>query len=262
MLNEMKSPKAVKIQYCSDLHIEFPENKNFLDQHPIVPVGEILILAGDIVPFAVVGRYNEFFDELSANFEMVYWIPGNHEYYHFDIAGKSNPLYESIRSNVILLNNQTVTYKNAEMIFTTLWSYISPANQWQVQQNVNDFHLIKMNGSKFTTHQFNQLHQTSFEFLQQAVKQNRGMQKIIVTHHVPTLMHYPVQYKGSEINEAFAVELFPFIETGNASHWIYGHHHCNTADFKIGNTTMVTNQLGYVQNNEHKLFNPSASIEI
>ena len=202
----------MKIQYCSDLHLEFPENKNFLEQHPIVPVGEILILAGDIVPFAVMCRYNDFFDELSANFEMVYWIPGNHEYYHFDIARKPNPLYESVRSNVILFNNQTVTYKNIELIFTTLWSYISPANQWQVQQNVNDFHLIKMNGSKFTTHQFNQLHQTGFEFLQQAVKQNSGMQKIIVSHHVPTLMHYPAQYKGSEINEAFAVELFRLLK--------------------------------------------------
>ena len=31
---------------------------------------------------------------------------------------------------------------------------------------------------------------------------------------------------------------------------------------KIGNTTMLTNQLGYVMQNEHQLFNPAAIIEI
>ena len=87
-------------------------------------------------------------------------------------------------------------------------------------------------------------------------------QRIVVTHHVPTMMHYPEQYKNSNINSAFAVELFDTIESSNATHWIYGHHHCNTPAFKIGNTTMLTNQLGYVQQNEHQLFDPSAIIEI
>jgi len=87
-------------------------------------------------------------------------------------------------------------------------------------------------------------------------------QRIVITHHVPTLMHYPEQYKNSNINSAFAVELFDTIESSNATHWIYGHHHCNTPAFKIGNTTLLTNQLGYVMQNEHQLFNPAAIIEI
>ena len=258
----------MKIQYCSDLHLEFQENKNYLKRFPIKPEGEMLLLAGDIVLFKTMKDHDDFFNYCSDNFETTYWIPGNHEYYHFDLADRNvraenfQPLYEKIRENVILLNNQTVTYKNVELIFSTLWSHIPPQFEYIVQQSVNDFNLIKQNGKTITAREFNALHQTDFDFLQTSLAKPTDKQRIVITHHVPTLMHYPEQYKSSNINAAFAVELFDTIESSNATHWIYGHHHCNTPDFKIGNTTMLTNQLGYVQNNEHKYFNNAAIINV
>ena len=262
MLSETKSRKTGKIQYCSDLHLEFQENKKFLKQFPLEPIGEILLLAGDIQPFALHKQPCEFMDFVADNFEAVYWIPGNHEYYHFDLGTVASPLFEKFRQNVFLINNQTITYKNINIICSTLWSHISTQNEFTVQQNVNDFHLIKMNGNKFTPAHFNHLHQTDLAFLQNAIPTSVAEKTIVMTHHVPTLMNYPAQYKGSNINQAFAVELFDFIESSNVPYWIYGHHHFNTPDFKIGNTTMLTNQLGYVQNNEHKLFKNNSIIEI
>ncbi len=58
----------MKIQYCSDLHLEFKENKNYLRENPIIPSGEILLLGGDIVPFAVMDSHNDFFDFVADNF--------------------------------------------------------------------------------------------------------------------------------------------------------------------------------------------------
>ena len=73
-------------------------------------------------------------------------------------------------------------------------------------------------------------------------------------------MHYPVQYKGSAINDAFATELFDLIEARGPDYWIYGHHHHNHPDFSIENTQLLTNQLGYIAHGEHKLFNAGKTI--
>jgi hypothetical protein len=52
----------MKIQYCSDLHLEFPANKIYLRANPIKPEGEILLLAGDIIPFVEMEKENDFFN--------------------------------------------------------------------------------------------------------------------------------------------------------------------------------------------------------
>ncbi|WP_205685681.1 metallophosphoesterase [Flavipsychrobacter stenotrophus] len=73
---------ALKIQYCSDLHLEFRENNAILKRNLIPPMGQVLILGGDIMLFSEMHRNQDFFNYVSDNFETTYWIPGNHEYYH------------------------------------------------------------------------------------------------------------------------------------------------------------------------------------
>ena len=38
----------MKIQYCSDLHMEFHENMRFMKSLPLEPVGDVLVIAGDV----------------------------------------------------------------------------------------------------------------------------------------------------------------------------------------------------------------------
>jgi len=243
------------VQYASDLHIEFPENWNFLAQNPIKPVGDVLVLAGDIVPFAVMDKYTDFFKYLSDHFKITYWIPGNHEYYYSDLADRYGSICEKVFDNVFLVNNTVKQYENVSFIFSTLWSKISISNQLQIENRMSDFQVININGNRFTSFDYNALHNESLLFLEQALLQSNNIKTVVATHHVPTFMNYPRKYKNDLLNEAFAVELFSLIENSGPDFWIYGHNHTNTPDFTIGNTQICTNQLGYIKYEEQIGFN-------
>lgn len=248
----------LKIQYCSDLHLEFPENSSFLKANPIKAEGDILIMAGDIVPFTVLDKYNWFFDEVSEKFKQVFWIPGNHEYYYSDISLRSGCFSEVIRKNITLLNNQVVELEDIRFVFSTLWTKISEHNQWHIMQRLSDFHVISNLSDNFTSTKYNDLHTESLTFIKEVLNnKTTAKSTVVATHHVPTFMNYPDEYKGSVLNEAFAVELFDLIGQYQPDVWIYGHSHGNMDDFTIGKTNLVTNQLGYVSENEHKIFDGS-----
>lgn len=251
----------MKIQYCSDLHLEFKENREYIKTNPLSVVGDVLILAGDIVPFEVYRKYS-FLDFVADNFEAVYWLPGNHEYYHDDISDRSGAFQEKVRSNLFMINNSTVIINNVRFIFSTLWSKINPERQWEIQQSVSDFHVIRYNGKPFSVIDYNEFHNSSLEFLLPEISKDRAEKTVVVTHHVPTLLNYPQKYRGSLLTECFAVELFKYIEPSGVDYWIYGHHHQPIWEFEIGKTKLITNQFGYVRQKENVSFKHGAVIEL
>lgn len=250
----------MKVQYCSDLHLEFPVNKKYLKANPIKPEGEILLLAGDIIPFTEIEKENAFFNFLSGSFEHTYWIPGNHEYYRSDIAERTGTFHEKIRSNVSLLNNTAIEHKGVRLLFSTLWSKINPALEFVIQKSMADFRLIKNNGKKITVDDYDQLHEDCRAFLVKELSNVTNQKTIVVTHHLPTFFNYPEKYRYSELNTAFATELFDLIEPSNVDYWIFAHSHKVVPDFKIGKTTLTTNQLGYVECGEHLNFQSNKMI--
>lgn len=250
------------IQYASDLHLEFLENKEFLTTHPIEPVADILVLAGDIVPFCEMKKQEDFFDYLSTHFEKIYWVPGNHEYYGCDLANKCGTFNEAIRDNLFLVNNQSLMIKDTKFIFSSLWSNISIANAENIQNQLNDFKRINYKNSPLKVTDYNGYHKESLHFLKRELSLSKHPKKVVVTHHVPTFYKYPTEYKNDPLNEAFAVELFDLIEDSKPDYWIYGHHHYNQPEFTIGKTQLCTNQLGYVTYNEHLGFDPKKTITL
>ena len=251
----------MKIQYCSDLHLEFQDNKEFILDNPIEPNADILILAGDIVPFAVMDKHNDFLDYISRNFKMTYWIPGNHEYYYYNVDSSSF-LETEIRENIYLVNNCVKEIEGVNFVFSTLWSNISEDKRWIIQQSLSDFKVIKYKDHLINVDDYNLLHQECKKFLQKTLAIKSDNKTIVVTHHAPTFLNYPEKYINSKINEAFATNLTDLIHDSNVDYWIYGHHHSNVRKFQIGNTKLVTNQLGYVKYNENHGYNNKAIIII
>jgi len=131
-----------------------------------------------------------------------------------------------------------------------------------LENNHGDFHVIQHKGKTLRTEIFNQLHTAILDFLQQELQTQNQEKTVVITHHVPTLMNYLEIYKGSKLNEGFAVELFDTIESSGANYWIYGHSHFNTPEFYIGTAKMLTNQMGYMHHNEHLQYNPNATINL
>lgn len=252
----------MKIQYASDLHVEFTQNTYFLHSNKLIPRADILVLAGDIYPFCKSTDTVKFFDYLSESFKQVYWLPGNHEYYYSDIIRyhkfKANP----IRDNIHIVNNDVVSLDGVNLIFSTLWGHISPQNELYIKSHVSDFTAISIDGEDFRPKHFNQAHDVAITFLTKELENRREEKNIVITHHVPTLFDYHEEYKKSPICEAFVVELYDFIEKYQPEAWVYGHSHINTPEFTIGKTRMLTNQLGYVHMNEHKSFKLDAFINI
>ena len=252
----------MKLQYASDLHLEFPENREFLKRNLLQPAGDVLLLAGDIVPFAVMDKYSDFFTYISDTFKTTYWIPGNHEYYHSDISARAGSFNEKIKDNLFLVNNVSVIQENVKLIFSTLWTRISPGNQFEVRQSLSDFHAIKYNNKGLSPNHYNLLHEQCRSFLNEEISKAGTEKKVIVTHHAPTFMNYPEKYRGDSLNEAFAVEMYEEVIRYNADFWVFGHHHTNTSDFQIGSTTLATNQLGYVKYDECPRFDTKKIITL
>ncbi|WP_430814055.1 metallophosphoesterase [Carboxylicivirga sp. RSCT41] len=250
------------VQYYSDLHLEFPKNKAFLKENPIPIKGDILILAGDIVPIVVLEEHDDFWDFLSNNFQYVYWVPGNHEFYYGNISACSGPCNKKIRDNIMLVNNTTVALNGVRFIFSTLWTAISPANQLMIQYQMPDFKVITDGEDILTPEGYNRLHAECLRFLTGELAKTNNGKTVVVTHHVPTYTGYPERYKGDILNEAFAVELKHLLEASSVDYWIFGHHHQNTCRLNIGQTQLLSSQLGYVHYNEHLDFNNDSWFEV
>lgn len=253
----------MNFQFASDLHLEFAQNKKRLSKKPILPVEENLIIAGDLMPLSEMEQHQDFLNYLSDHFKMTYWLPGNHEFYGSDLAMFPKSFEETIRPNILLLNNIVKKVSDAsgpiELVFSTLWSHI-PTNLTEiVVKRVQDFNQIQWNGGKLTPQVYNQLHQDALNFLETALEPTTA-RKMVISHHLPSFLNFPKKHQNDPINVCFASNLDDFIQKTAPNAWIFGHHHSNIPPFLVVNTTFYTNQLGYVKFNESAKFDPKASI--
>lgn len=254
----------MKIQYASDLHLEFAENTHYLTVSPLQPVADVLVLAGDI---GYLGEdiyvHHPFWDWASDHFKEVIVIPGNHEFYQgYDLGNLQDGWTMNIRPNITCCYNTVIPLStDIDLIASTLWGHIDAKDAFVTERGVNDFHRIRKNGELLNYESFNEEHERCKNFIGKSVAESKAEHIIVATHHVPSYELVSPRFLGSPINGAFTAEMGNYIAYSKIDYWIYGHSHVNI-DKVIGNTKCVSNQLGYVSYSENKDFSPSKDIEL
>lgn len=248
---------GMRIQFVSDLHLEFSENRQWLEENPLKVTGDILLIAGDTayldVPESGQDTYSQykFWDWASEHYQQVFVCLGNHDFYgYYDLATMPEGYCKQIRHNVHAYYNKVVSLGDVDIIVSTLWSFIEPFDAYQTEKGVSDFYRILYNGHRLTADDFNAEHERCFDFIRRAVKESRAKTKIVLTHHVPTQQCTAQEFQSSTINGAFTVELGNYIADSDIDYWIYGHSHRNI-DAQIGKTKILSNQLGYISHGEY-----------
>jgi len=203
------------IQFCSDLHLEFEANRKWFAKHPLEVCGEVLIIAGDTYYLNRDFAELDFIQLVSKQYQEVYIIAGNHEYYGgFDAKAALEPFEIQILTNVSLLNDCTKEINGINYIFSTLWSKIE-RNVDAVRRGMADFREIMFDGFPLTVANYNELHKSSLSFIQQELaKEGR---KVVVSHHLPSELCNVAEFTGSLLNEGFCVDLTDLIESTYAA---------------------------------------------
>lgn len=251
------------IQYASDLHLEFQLNRRFVFNNGIKPEGDCLILAGDIANLFKLDHYSNFWDWCSENYDLTVMVPGNHDYYGCWGSREelTKPFKREIRSNVFCCNNTVIRLRNVDIICSTLWSEIKPEYAFAVAKGLLDFRAISIGNSPMMVEDYQWIHKESLCFVQRAVQTSPAEQIIVVTHHLPSHAVLADVFEGSVLNSGFVTELGNWIADSSIGYWIYGHSHVSIEQ-TIGNTRLLSNQLGYIAYGEGERYQSDKSFVI
>lgn len=242
----------MKFRVISDVHNEFYSGGHF-DLAVIDDEKEMcLIMAGDIGLLAKPYTYESFVKEMCSRHKYVFWVEGNHEWYHGNVDAQS---VKKVIENLNLKNLYTSTLDLEEekiiLIGKTLWTDFDdgdPMVLFDSNMRMNDYHLIRKGSeySKFRAENAMALHfiQKRKIFEDVADFKKKDYTVIVVTHHHPSFKGVKEEYKGDSLNGAYCSDLSKLIIEHKPDYWICGHIH-KAQVYSIGETMVYSNPVGY-----------------
>ncbi len=247
----------MKLHILNDLHVEFGEFK------PPFTDADVVVLAGDI------GVGNGGLDWAKTYFpdQPVIYVPGNHEFYHHDIA-LIDELKAGAPDNIHVLNNDTIEIDGVRFLGSVLWTdfaLFGEADKWfsmqRARQGMNDFAIIRNNGRLFSPEDSIQFHEASQSWLAEKLSKPYGGKIVVVTHHAPSPRSVPPRFATDLLTPAFASNLETLMDGDRAALWVHGHTH-DVFDYEIYGTRVVCNPRGYVPHELTRDFRPDWVVEI
>lgn len=236
----------VKFQIASDLHIEYKKHNipnPFLYIHPSA---ENLILAGDIGSFYKLDQLVGFLTIISKQFNNVFYIPGNHEYYTQEgypplpITELDSNFLNAINhiDNLHFLNRDTYILDDVYIIGCTLWS--------DLKIQLPPF--VRMYDVSTNTYTKNYNDCVSFikTSCQYAIQHN--LKPVVITHYPPSYRVCSDRYTDDTYKSLYFSNLDNILQDYPIKFWVYGHTHYNL-NTNIHNTHVITNQCGKFKSN-------------
>lgn len=238
-------------QFFSDLHIErIDDLQSFFNQY-LQPHADNIVLLGDIFNISDEKKVFEIFSYCSKNWEKVFFICGNHEYFYGNISELDQKLKNIIDKfeNIIWLNNSGYDLsENLRIIGGCMWSYIDEDKSKYIEEKISTYKHVK----NLTVEHTNSYFLDFIEFLDQEMKQNKYF--IICTHFAPLPLHTQSEYhylKGLQdySSQAFVNDMSEYLNN-KIIFWGFGHTHHST-NFLYGNnkTRIYSNPFGYEHEN-------------
>jgi UDP-2,3-diacylglucosamine pyrophosphatase LpxH len=254
----------ISFQVVSDLHIEY-KNNNIPDPlHYIKPVAKMLILAGDIGSLYKFNQLRGFLQKLCIHFELVLYVPGNHEFYmqhdcnthpvSMDVLVNKLQSLENEIDNLYILNRTSIVLNNICITGCTLWS--------KAEVKIPKF-IVRIHG--MTTEIYNKYHYNDLKYINRMIEycKNNNLKLIVVTHHCPSFNVMDNTYKML-LNDDNTMENFRkkdryvslyfsnldnLLRKDKVHTWICGHIHQNFDYITNGGTRLVGNQYGKPRDN-------------
>lgn len=232
----------MKLHVLSDLHIEFE------DFRPPAVDADLVILAGDIhVKDRGLAWARAVFPD-----RPVLYVLGNHEYYGKAYPKHLDDLKDKARGTPIrVLENESFEMGDVRFLGCTLWTDYQLFGDpriagYEATQKMTDYRKIRVSPSfrKLRSVDTAGVHARSLGWLKRELEKEDGYQKVVITHHAPSLRSLSEPDKEDLLSAAYASNLDGFIEGSDIRLWIHGHVH-RQSDYVIGHTRIVCNPRGY-----------------
>jgi predicted phosphodiesterase len=284
----------MKIQLCSDLHLEFSDINITNEDN-----ADVLILSGDIMiaqdlhehhaadfnPYSSgaladlsrklqrVARFRNFLERCSVQFPHVVYVMGNHEFYHGKFYASIDHMREEVAKfdNIYLLENDTKVINDVVFVGATLWTNMNkhdPMTMHAVKDMMNDFRTIRNDRREYAAMSPRDVvlrHTHTLDYFRARLSEHKDKKCVVVGHHSPSFKSVHESRRSQILmNGAYHSDLSEFIlDHPQIALWTHGHTH-HPFDYVIGETRVVCNPRGYEGDgySEDTGWNPNLILEI
>lgn len=242
----------MKIQYFSDLHLEFGDV-------PIVTTdADVIIAAGDI------GIGLDGISWLTQMDKPVIYVLGNHEYWGQDYIDFIDRVWqESSGTNVNFLENESIIIDGVRFVGCSLWTDYGRENPQIMNaagKGMNDFRYIMDDGRPLEPERLLEAHKQSVDWLTEVLQQPYEGKTVVVTHHAPSMKSWH-RNPMDGYQFCYCSDLEKMMMKTHPALWVHGHTH-HSQDYEINNVRVVCNPRGYCNYEEVEGFRLDRVINI